>query len=160
MAIAPGIFALKDARSLYEKLRKDFECLKLNPTDSCVCFNFFVTAEHLPEWFFNADSEKANEFRRKHAALRVCSHIANGAKHFVAKDERHHSVASTATMETYCLTFGGARNTIARNAEEGNEFLVECGPCDSPTLGSWVSVTELARRILELLGGLVASAGD
>jgi hypothetical protein len=38
---------------------------------------------------------------RQHAALRVVSHIANGAKHFVLNDPRHQSVTGTEKLRYF-----------------------------------------------------------
>lgn len=77
MNLKPGHFTLKTAEDLFRKLERDFELIRARPLDSDVCFNFFVTAEHLPEWHFKGDSKKAAAHRKSKALLRVCSHLAN-----------------------------------------------------------------------------------
>jgi hypothetical protein len=89
-----GIFELKDARDLLAKLRRDYKKLTENPIDSDAAFNFFVTAEHMPEWAYPGKKSKHSQLRDT-IPLNVCSHIANGAKHFEATATRHKSVADT-----------------------------------------------------------------
>lgn len=101
MILDPGLFTLKTAEDLFRKLERDFNLMRARPLDPDVCFNFFVTAEHLPEWHFGGDAKKAAAHRDSKALLRVCSHLANGAKHFQVN--RHSSVGSTnyATVVRY-----------------------------------------------------------
>ena len=81
-----GFFELESARDLFEKLCWEFENLKAHPQDMRVAFNFFVTAEHIPDWL-NSKGIKNQPIPR------ICSNLANGAKHFHAK-EKHTAVKS------------------------------------------------------------------
>ena len=82
-----GIFNLNSPEALAKKLFSDYELFIKNPFDPYLAFNFFITAEHIPDWIGDKSLKKSN------AALRVCSHIANGAKHFEV--DRHNSVINT-----------------------------------------------------------------
>ena len=148
MAIDPGIFTLKTAGDLLGKLERDFEALRARPTDSDACFNFFVTAEHLPEWHLGADAEAASRLRKGEAMLRVCSHIANGAKHFIIKESRHRAVAAThvGCIVSWDPTTG--RTSAATTDGSHSEFFIECATEESKQLGPSISVTALAERIL------------
>jgi len=81
-------FELKTPADLYEKLKRDLTALEESGQNTDIAFNFFVTAEHLPDWLNQRPLIKNN------AILRIVSHIANGAKHFHLKDKRHKSVVS------------------------------------------------------------------
>jgi hypothetical protein len=105
MPLPAGIFTLKTADDLLGKLESDFLQLQAHPTDPYVCFNFFVTAEHMPEWYYKADTKCAGQFRQRHALLRICSQLANGAKHFETKDKKHASIAATNHSEVVSITF-------------------------------------------------------
>jgi hypothetical protein len=162
MAVDPGIFTLKTARDLYQKLERDFEVLQAQRTNADACFNFFVTAEHLPEWELGADAVAAAAFRRKHAILRVCSHIATGAKHFIPDPERHDSVVRTheGTISSFDPATGEAPDRDMGSA--ASEFFLELDACDAQELGSPASP-----RVLEATGGQLdrsssgrATAGD
>lgn len=82
-------FELKTPADLFRKLEGDLVALEASYQDTRVAFNFFVTAEHVPDWL------DRRGLVRQHAILRVVSHIASGAKHFVLNDSRHRSVTST-----------------------------------------------------------------
>jgi hypothetical protein len=100
-----GFFYLKTPEDLLHKLEREYEKVKQNPADVDHAFNFFVTAEHLPDWLYNQDmptsgiprpdlldNKRPGDFKNTHAVLRVCSHLANGGKHFHLDDPRHQSI--------------------------------------------------------------------
>lgn len=80
-----GFFQLQTAEDLFAKLKWELEKLQQDPSNPWHAFNFFVTAEHLPDWVDN------KSLRKENALLRICSHLANGGKHFEV--DRHSSVA-------------------------------------------------------------------
>jgi len=82
-------FELQTPADLYSKLENDLILIKETAQDSKSAFNFFVTAEHLPDWL------NQRSIVKDHCILRIVSHIANGAKHFQLNDKRHKSVTST-----------------------------------------------------------------
>lgn len=88
-------FELKSATDLFRKLEDDLIHLEASGQDSRIAFNFFVTAEHLPDWLGQ------RELVRQHSILRVVSHIANGAKHFELKNTRHKSVENTEKFRVF-----------------------------------------------------------
>jgi len=89
-----GVFGdLLNTTNLLAKVEHDLERLRRNPTDAYAAFDFFVTAEHLPDW-----AGSPTGFRSSNPLLRVVSHVANGAKHFAVDPKRHHSVESSAAV--------------------------------------------------------------
>ena len=81
-----GFLDLFSAKDLFEKLSSDYEAFCADPKDSYKAFNFFVTAEHIPDWIGNVGI-KYNE-----PYLRINSHLATGAKHFEVKNKDKKSV--------------------------------------------------------------------
>ncbi len=79
-----GIFDLETPEALVRKLLVEFHQFLDKPNDTYQAFNFFVTAEHIPDWI------DKKYLRKQEPILRICSHIANGAKHFIV--DRHRSV--------------------------------------------------------------------
>lgn len=79
-------FELTSPVHLFEKILGDLAALEASPEDSRLAFNFFVSVEHLPDWL------GLRHLVRDQCILRIVSHIANGAKHFVLRDKRHRSV--------------------------------------------------------------------
>ncbi len=70
-----------------------------NPADSDACFNFFVTAEHMPEWYLEGKTAEAAAMRKESKLLALCSHLANGAKHFEVDPLKHMIVTGTAEVK-------------------------------------------------------------
>src|SRR5690348_10091676 len=86
-----GFFELATPKDLFQKMESDLAALRKDPSDSYSAFNFFITAEHLPDWL------SLKDLRKQTPLLRVVSHLANGAKHFQLDPRRHTSVDSTST---------------------------------------------------------------
>lgn len=138
----PGFLELKTAQQLFAKLEEDFTTANNDPLNSHAWFNFFVTAEHLPEWHLGKDL--APNFRRKHSILRVCSHIANGGKHFVLEDKRHKSIAST--NYTTVVAPPGWKSPAEERREKA--FNLKLSAEEARELGDEILVVDLAERIL------------
>jgi hypothetical protein len=67
-------------------------------------WNFFVTAEHLPEWLGRSRPPGLPKgfgikaFKKDKSLLRICSHLASGGKHFTPNSD-HTSIAATRRQE-------------------------------------------------------------
>jgi hypothetical protein len=90
-------FALRTYEDLLHKLEREYERWKADPLNSDCAWNFFVTAEHLPDWLARAGPRMPkgfsyHKFKKNNPLLRVCSHIANGGKHSRAQESVHKSV--------------------------------------------------------------------
>ncbi|BCO33178.1 hypothetical protein TspCOW1_32810 [Thiohalobacter sp. COW1] len=85
-----GFLHLTNSLSLFEKLKYDFNELEKDSNDAYKAFNFFVTAEHLPDWVGDTKIKDNNPY------LRVSSHLATGAKHFKVTNPKKASVSNTA----------------------------------------------------------------
>lgn len=83
-----GFLYLRTPHHLLKKLEWEYENLQANPGDAWAAFNFFVTAEHMPDWCGCVPCKNVEPL------LQVCSHIANGAKHFNLTNPKHKSVKS------------------------------------------------------------------
>jgi hypothetical protein len=95
-------FALVTAADLREKLRRDLERMRRDPADSDAAFDFFVTGWHMTDWVIPEGAGL-----KKHSLIKICSHIANGAKHF-GTDKRHDAVKSTGLREAFGVNPFGA----------------------------------------------------
>ena len=102
-------FVLKTPEDLLRKLERECNRWKADPLNVDFAWNFFITAEHLPDWVYYQDmptsgkerpdlldGETPYEFKMalKRPVLRICSHLANGAKHFHLRNSNLASVAS------------------------------------------------------------------
>jgi hypothetical protein len=153
----PGFLELKTAQQLFAKLEEDFKMAIATPLDSRLWLNFFVTAEHLPEWHFTTNPTPP-EFRKQHAILRVCSHIANGGKHFdVSTSGRHRAIASTAvTLQVSYGPDGRSLQTKDNASQEDRAFILHLSQEEASELGAEILVVELAKQILALYRNTLA----
>ncbi|SDA13152.1 hypothetical protein SAMN05216315_10422 [Nitrosospira sp. Nsp18] len=87
-----GFGELKTSLDLVQKLEHDLERIRDTPHDQYAAFDFFVTAEHILDWIYPTDGKTRSKLREEEHLLALISHIANGAKHFEARDKRHKSV--------------------------------------------------------------------
>ncbi len=147
MAIDAGIFTLKTASDLFEKLKRDYRTLCSKPADADACFNFFVTAHHLPEWHCHSDGAAAADLRKSEPILQVCAQLAIGAKHYVATDRDYSSVIATNryTAQKLGAAIPGSQLTDSDSREE---FFIEYQVENEPRRTQEISVTELAQRIV------------
>jgi hypothetical protein len=97
-----AFFEMNEAVDLLHKLEREYERWKADPLNVDFAWNFFVTAEHLPDWMGRTHQgppllgrENIGTFKADRPLLRVCSQIANGGKHLVADPKRHTSVDRT-----------------------------------------------------------------
>ena len=74
--------------ALFEKLEHDFKLLVDDDIDVYRAFNFFITAEHLPDWVGDVRIKDNNPY------LRISSHLATGAKHFEVTNPKKNSIES------------------------------------------------------------------
>lgn len=81
-----GFIGLFEAKDLFEKLRSDYNDFLASPNDPYKAYNFFITAEHLPDWL------KDKKIKYSDPYLRICCHLATGAKHFGVTDKNKKSV--------------------------------------------------------------------
>jgi hypothetical protein len=93
-----GFFSLRTPEDLLRKLQSDFARLReADPTlaeAQYAAFDFFVTAEHLPDWLSHTVGGSKTQHRAYPDGALV-SHVANGAKHFHVDVARHKTVRDT-----------------------------------------------------------------
>src|SRR5688572_12385857 len=83
----PGFFDLMTPQDLMQKLEREYARWTADPLNVDLAWNFFVTAEHLPDWLARTGPGMPGGLtitavKRDSPLLRICSHIANGEKHF------------------------------------------------------------------------------
>ena len=87
-----GIFGLTNSADLYNKLEWEYYSLKKEPQNPYHAYNFFVTAWHLLEWKYPDNIKVRKEVKEANPILKICEHIAVGAKHFAPKNPNLESV--------------------------------------------------------------------
>ena len=103
-------FEMQSPDDLLRKLEREYDRWKADPVNVDLAWNFFVTAEHLPDWIYYQDMPTSGterpdlldgrtpyEFKMAptRPVLRICSHLANGAKHFHLSNPNLTSVGDT-----------------------------------------------------------------
>ncbi|MBI2747788.1 MAG: hypothetical protein HYX43_00225 [Burkholderiales bacterium] len=133
------------------KARHDIGRLRSDPTDAYAAFDFFVTVRHVPDWLYPNQPTKRDRLFSKHVELRICRHLADGAKHFEATHPRHKQVAST------WKSSGAWGNAWAKGVWKpgvwGDGLFISLDPSDSDTksIGSRISALQLAERALAIV---------
>jgi hypothetical protein len=136
---------------LLQKLHYEFEQLKKEPNNTYVAFSFFVTAEHLLDWLYpgKANRSKREQVRASSELLQICSHIANGAKHFEVEAKHHQSVSDSGRSGgMFPPRLFPPRLFPPRSFPNGGLFVRLQGDAEK-AFGPSVSVMDLAAKVLE-----------
>jgi hypothetical protein len=88
-------FGFTTVKDLKQKLGRDLEKLRRDPTDADVAFNFFITAWSLVDWAHPRNRKAREALRSKHPVLQACAHLADGSKHLELDNPKHRSVVGT-----------------------------------------------------------------
>ena len=102
-----GAFGLETPQDLLRKLQRELDRLRASPDDQDVAFNFFVTAEQMPDWLYpgNTNKKTREAIRNSEHLLQVVSHLASSSKHFDKLSAHHKSVERSGAFGAF---FGGA----------------------------------------------------
>ena len=147
-----GFFELRTPRDLLEKARRDLERLRREPLNEESAFDFFVTVRHVPDWMEAQRMGTATAIFDQFVELRICRHLADGAKHFVATHNMHKQVQSTATTPGAFQAGAFQSDTFQTGYLE-----IELDPrdIDTATLGSHIDAITLGERVLAALAKVV-----
>ena len=154
MSTPSGLFELRDPRDLLNKARSDLARLRSNPMDTYAAFDFFITARHVPHWLHPNEPRLSENHFANHVELRVCRHLADGAKHFVVNDPRHHQVQATARQSG---AWGDSWGNSWGNSWGTRSLLILLDPADQSTgnLGNSIVALDLAEKVLHVLEQIV-----
>lgn len=139
-----GFFELQKPADLLAKLRHDYERLQRSPTDTYAAVDFFVTGYHMLDWLYPNDKKRQEQEEKASILLQVCSHIANGVKHFHATAKKHQSVADVRAQE-------GAfqQDTFQENAFQVEALIIQLDGQAAVEFGAEVECLALARQVLQ-----------
>jgi hypothetical protein len=126
--------------------------LKRESDNAYTAFNFFVTAEHILDWLYpkRVNKNKREKMREGSQILKVCSHIANGAKHFEIEDKHHNSVLKTEREGGYFPKNYFHKIYFAKGYFKEARLVVRLSGEAKKSLGATVDVVSLASQILQL----------
>ena len=138
-----GFATLQTPHELLEKVRHDYQRLRSDPEDVYAAFDFFVSAHHMLDWLHPNDKRGRDAEEGRNLLLQVCSHIANGAKHFEATAKEHTSVADLSSVE-------GAfqRDAFQSDAFQVGGLFVELDGLAAQAFGTRLEVVDLANKVL------------
>ena len=139
-----GFFELKTPSDLLAKLQHDYQRLQSSPTDTYAAFDFFITGYHILDWLYPDDKTRQKQEKDKEILLRVISHIANGSKHFEAKDKNLQSVADTKVQEG---VFQG--DAFQENAFQVGKLIIQLDGEAALKFGAEVECLALATQVLQ-----------
>ena len=145
-----GAFTLVTPHDLLAKLQSDYKALLMEPGSPYLAFNFFVTAEHMLDWIFPgyAQKSKRQSERDSSVLLQVCSHLATGAKHFIAEAKHHTSVSESGRRRPWNPLAGPLGGPFVRRSAASGLWVHLDGDAKI-VLGSSVQVSKLAEQVLD-----------
>jgi hypothetical protein len=86
-----GFFDLQTPEDLLCKLERDYAQLHQVPEDVDAAYNFFATAENMPEWVKGGGKRGKtfkHQIQQQHLILTLCNELATGAKHFTSTKQK------------------------------------------------------------------------
>ena len=139
-----GFVELQTPVDLLAKLRHDYGRLKSSPTHTYAAFDFFVTGYHMLDWLYPNDKKRQEQEEKVSILLQVCSHIANGIKHFHATAPKHQSVADVKVQQ-------GAfqRDAFQANAFQVEALMIKLEGQAAKEFGAEIECLDLAERLLQ-----------
>ena len=151
MTTLDGIFSLRTPLDLLGKLEADFRRMQLSdPHDQAAhyaAFDFFVTAEHLPDWVKHHSGGSLTLHRRYDDGALV-SHIASGAKHFHVEDERHKKAKGTAIAGSF-HSWSFSSSSFSPSSFDTSRLVVQLES------GGAVDVLVVAERVIDHWRGVL-----
>ncbi len=144
-----GVFGLVNGADLHRKLLWEHSSFLNRPTDPFAAYNFFVTAWHLLEWAFpgSDNASRRAALKKEHSILRVCEHLAVGAKHFEATRSTVNSVVSTRTAGVWSEGFWAPGVWAEGTWETWLEVSLQDDEAEQ--LGRSIKATDLATRAVD-----------
>ena len=138
-----GFGSLRTPADLLQKIRHDFKRVSDAPDDVYTAFDFFVSAYHMLDWLHPHDDAGRRAEESNSPLLQVCSHLANGAKHFEATAKQHTSVHDVVAEEA-----AFQRGAFQANAfQVGGLFILLEGQA-AALFGAKIEAVDLAGKVL------------
>jgi hypothetical protein len=103
------------------------------------------------DWVYpkKVNKSKRTQTKRNSVLLQVCSHVANGAKHFEVEDPQHDSVSSTSTTGGYFPAgYFGSRYWGNAYFGAGRRLAIRLKGKAETELGQIIGVVELAEKVM------------
>jgi hypothetical protein len=148
MSTFQGFFQLQSSRDLLRKMEHDFSRMQAEPLNPYPAFDFFVAGEHMLDWVYPGDEGRRRQERLGSVVLQICSHLANGSKHFRATQKHHKSVQSAHARPA--ARIGELMIGVSRiGMDEGLEITLAQDEADQLGSGGWIDAIDLAQLVLD-----------
>jgi len=149
MGSLKGFNYLQNASDLLKKLEHDYERLINSQENTYAAFDFFITAYHLLDWQYPDTNDRDNKQKRSDIEkgcllLQICSHIANGVKHFETTRAKHQSVSD---VESQGEVFKG--KVFEYGVFDNGELIIKLEGKASNEFGPEIRCSELAEKVLK-----------
>ena len=135
---------MRSPADLRDKLRRDYARLAAHPGDADLAFNFFATADRLPDWLYPEGDGRRTGIRNL-PLLALCSALATGAAHFRMADRRHRTSGKAPRTGGYFSNYMGAY--FGWHFGRGHLVVYLSGPL-ADEFGPSAGAAELAREVL------------
>jgi len=151
-----GFGKFKSAQDLFAKLERDYaRLLSGGPNVADSAYDFFVTGFHLLEWVYPDDPAKRKEILDNEYLIRLCSHIANGAKHFEAKSKRHQSVKSIKNQVFWNLGGASKEGGSYELGYVSEDLMIELDGEARQVLGPYTTAQNIAKHVLRFWRSII-----
>ena len=142
-------FRLETPQDLLDKLRRDYGRILQEPANSDCAFDFFNTANCMVDWVWPSDRIAQRKAREADPVLRVCAHLADGAKHFLLTTP-HRGVSAIEHVPAAFAKDAFAPGAFASQAFQcKDELIVTLDADESAALGgARLSVPTLGKIVL------------
>jgi hypothetical protein len=144
-----GFASLKTPLDLLQKIKHDFKRLGDDPGNTYAAFDFFVSSYHMIDWLHPNDRHGRDSEEKGCLLLQICSHIANGAKHFEATAKQHKSVSDVKNKPGYWNPDYWSKGYWNPNYFNMGGLFVYLDGDAANEFGSEIKVIDLAQKILK-----------
>jgi hypothetical protein len=141
---AGDFFAMRSGADLRDKLRRDYARLAGHPGDADLAFDFFATADRLPDWLYPEDSGRRSEARAL-PLMALCAQLASGSVCFRMTDRRHRAAGRAARTAGYFSNYMGAY--FGWHFGRGH-LVVDLAGAAADQFGPLIGAADLAREVL------------
>ncbi len=150
---ASGLFEIRTPSDLLAKVKRDFVRLRASPNSSDIAFDLFVAARHVPDWVQSAGGQAASASFAASVELRICRHLADGAKHFAATHPQHKQV-----LNAVAKPGGFDTEVFDEGVFDTGRLEIELDPRDPDTaaLGARIDVIDLATAVIRELENIAS----
>lgn len=153
----PSVFGLTTAQDLMRKAEHDLVRFRANPTDVYVAFDFFVTAQNVPEWLYPTKRQKNQREKvfDEFVELRVCRHLGNAVKHLKLENRKDNRQVGSTYLSPGA--WGGSWGETWGSSWGRGQLMIVLDHTDPDTtiLGPEIKALELAEKAMNTLRKLV-----